>query len=98
MKKDGTLRLCIDYMMLNKVTIKNKYMLPHIDDLFDQLKEAKVFSKKDLRSEYHQLRLKDEDIHKTTFRTRYGHYEFTVLPFRLTNSPATFMNLMNSVF
>ena len=78
-KKDGTLRLCIDYRLLNKVTVKNKYPLLRIDDLFDQMKGAKLFSKIDLRSRYHQVRIKDEDIHKTTFRTSYGNYEFVVV-------------------
>ena len=83
---------------MNKVTVKNKYPLPRIDDLFDQMRGVKVFSKIDLRSGYHQVRIKDEDIHKKTFRTRYAHYEFVVVPFGLTNAPATFMCLMNSVF
>nr|ABA98209.1 retrotransposon protein, putative, Ty3-gypsy subclass [Oryza sativa Japonica Group] len=97
-KKDKTKRMCVDYRARNEVTIKNKYPLPRIDDLFDQLKEAKVFSKIDLRSGYHQLRIREEDIAKTAFTTRYRLFECTVMSFRLTNAPAFFMNLMNKVF
>ncbi|KAL4032369.1 hypothetical protein IC575_005440 [Cucumis melo] len=92
------MRLCIDYKELNKVTVKNKYPLPRIDDLFDQLQGATVFSKIDIRSGYHQLRIKDSDIPKITVRSRYGQYEFIVMSFGLTNASAMFMDLMNRVF
>ena len=92
------MRLCIDYGELNRVTVRNQYPLPRIDDLFDQLQGVKVFSKIDLRSEYHQLKIKSEDIPKTAFKTRYRHYEFLVMPFGLTNAPIAFMDLMNRVF
>src|SRR4051812_48854564 len=96
--KDGSLRMCVDYRSLNDVTIKNKYPLPIINDLFHQLEGACVFSKIDLRSGYHQLMIREKDIPKTAFTTRYGLYEYTVMSFGLTNSPAYFMNMMNKVF
>jgi hypothetical protein len=97
-KKDQTLRMCVDYRSLNEVTIKNKYPLPRIDILFDQLTRARVFSKIDLRSGYHQIRIRPKDIPKTAFTTRYGLFEYRVMSFRLTNAPAHFTYLMNSVF
>ncbi|XP_052187885.1 uncharacterized protein LOC127798391 [Diospyros lotus] len=97
-KNDGSLRMCIDYRQLNKITVKNKYPLPRIEELFDQLQGAKVFSKIDLRLGYYQLRIKAEDVPKTAFRSRYGHYEFLVMSFGLTNAPTAFMDTMNRVF
>ncbi|GKB20224.1 putative reverse transcriptase domain-containing protein [Tanacetum coccineum] len=96
-KKDDSFRMCIDYRELNKLTVKNRYPLPRIDDLFDQLQGSQFFSKIDLRSGYHQLRVHEDDIPKTVFRTRYRHFEFTVMPFGLTNAPVVFMDLRNRV-
>ena len=97
-KKDKTLQLCIDYRQLNRVTVKNRYPLPRIDKLFDQLRGARVYSKIDLRTGSHQLRVRETNIPKTAFRTHYGRFKFTVMPFGLTNAPTAFMNLMHRVF
>ena len=97
-KRGKTLRLCIDYRQLNRVTIQNQYLLPRTDELFDQLREARVYSKIDLRIGYHQLRVRETDIPKTAFGTRYGHFEITVMPFGLTNALGAFMDLMHRIF
>ena len=97
-KKDGTMQMCIDYRQLNKITIKNCYPLPRINDLFDQVGGENIFSKIILRYGHHKVRICDEDIHKTSFHTWYNHYEFVVIPFSLTNAPANFMCVMNNIF